>query len=233
MDENTFEGFRSYLLFILSVFRWKASDCICYSFWAFSDERKHFWSIRILFDIDFKRFRMNENNFEAFAFDLPSNLSFFERSKTNLKPCILFAIDFRRFWMDENTFEAFRLYLLFILSVFRWKASDCICYSFWAFSDERKHFWSIRILLNIDFKPFWRDENNFEVFRWDFPLIYSVFWWAKTFLKPLHTICYRFYAFSDGRKNFWRLQIVFAISFSVFGWKKTFLNYSHFIWYWF
>ena len=82
---------KAYLLFILSVFRWKktllkASDCICYSFWAFSDERKHFWSIRILFAIDFKRFRMNENNFEVFAFDLPSNLSFFEWSKTHLKP---------------------------------------------------------------------------------------------------------------------------------------------------
>ena len=56
MDEQNFEGFRSYLLLIL----------------AFSDGRKHFWIIRILFDIDFKRFRMNKNTFEAFAYYLPS-----------------------------------------------------------------------------------------------------------------------------------------------------------------
>ena len=87
--KNIFEGFRSYLLFILSVFRWKktllkASDCICYSFWAFSDERKHFWSIRILFDIDFKRFRMKENTFEAFEFYFLSILSVFGWTKSLL-----------------------------------------------------------------------------------------------------------------------------------------------------
>ena len=144
MRKNPFESFAYYLLSILGVFGWtktllKTSDRICYSFWAFSDERKHFWSIRILFVIAFRRFRM-----------------------------------------DENNFEVFRWYLLSILSVFGWtktifKFSDRICYSFWAYSDERKHFWSLRIRFAIDIKRFRIDENTFEGFRSYLLLILSVF----------------------------------------------------------
>ena len=130
MNENTFEAFAFCFLSILGIFGWtktflKASDRICYSFWAFSDERKHYWSIRILFDFDFKRFRMNENTFEAFAFFLLSILGVFGWTKTILK-----ASDRIFYW-----FLGFRLYFLFILSVFWWgktllKHSHTICYRF-------------------------------------------------------------------------------------------------------
>ena len=96
------------------------------------------------------------------------------------------------------------------------KFSDRICYSFWAYSDERKHFWSPRIRFAIDFRRFRTNDYNFEVFRWYFQLILSFFWWKKLLLKPLHTICYRYKAFSDRRKHFWRLQILFAIDFERF-----------------
>ena len=127
----------------------KFSDRICYSFWAYSDERKHFWSLRIRFAIDIKRFRMNENTFEAFAYYI-------------------------RFRMDEKK----------IL-----KASDRICYWFLAFSDGRKHFWSIRILFDIDFKRFRMNKNTFEAFAFDLPSTLGVFGWTKTLWKHSHSIC--------------------------------------------
>ena len=92
MSENVFEAFKYYLLSILCVFGvektlLKASDRICYSFLAFSDERKPFWRLQIVFAIHFERFQMKENIFEAFAFYLILILSVF--------------------WMKENTFEDF------------------------------------------------------------------------------------------------------------------------------
>ena len=176
MNENTIEAFKYYLLSIYSVFGWmktllKASNRICYWFWGFSDERKHFWSIRILFDIDFKHFRMKENTFEAFEFFLLSILSVFGWTKSlfNFSDGIcywfkafsdewkhflqmVFALDFERFRMDKNNFEAFAFYLLSILRILY----------------GRKHL---------------------EGFRSYLLLIFSVFWLTKTLLKPLHTIC--------------------------------------------
>ena len=149
MKENFFEAFVYYLISILSVFGWtktilKFSDRIFY--WlAFSDRLKHFWSIRIRFAIEFKRFRMDENTFEAFAFYLLLIIGVFGWTKYFWRLRIVFAFHFERFRLKENTFEAFPYYLLSILGVFGWrktplKASDRICCSFWAFSDERKHF---------------------------------------------------------------------------------------------
>ena len=142
MDEKNFEVFRWYLLLIYFVFWWaktflKPLHTICYRFYAFSEWRKHFWRLQIVFAIHFKHFRIKENIFEAFAHYLISILSVFEWLRTLLKPShsichrilafsddwkhiwslrILFAIDFRRFRIDENTFEGFRSYLLFIFS---------------------------------------------------------------------------------------------------------------------
>ena len=161
MDENNFEGFRSYFLLIFSVFGWT----------------KTFWSIRILFDIDFKRFRMNENTFEAFAFCFLSILGIFGWTKTFLK------------------------------------ASDRICYSFWAFSDERKHYWSIRILLDFDFKRFRMNENTFEAFAFFLLSFLGVFGCTKSLLKASNGICYSFLAFSDEWKHFCSIRILFAIDF--------------------
>ena len=182
MDENTFEGFRWYLLFILIVFwrtktRLKVSNGICFWFWALSVELINFWSLRVVFDINCKRFRINKNTFEAFGCYLLLILSVFGWTKT--------------------LFEAFAFYLLSILGVFRWtktllRVSGGICFWFWAFSNERKHFWRLPILFAIDFRRFQMDENTFEGFRWYLLLILSVFWWTKTLLKASHSICYRF-----------------------------------------
>ena len=156
MDGNTFEGFKSHLLLILSVFGWTKTFL------------KH---SHILFDIDFKHFRMKENTFEAFEFYLLSILSVFGWTKSlfNFSDGIcfwfkafsdewkhflqmVFALDFERFRMDKNNFEAFAFYLLSILRILY----------------GRKHL---------------------EGFRSYLLLIFSVFWLTKTLLKPLHTIC--------------------------------------------
>ena len=193
----------------------KASNRICYWFWGFSDERKHFWSIRILFDIDFKHFRMKENTFEAFEFYLLSILSVFGWTKSlfNFSDGIcfwfkafsdewkhflqmVFALDFERFRMDENTFEAFAFYLLSILRIL----------------DGRKHFEGFRSYLILTFSVFGMNDNTFEAFAFYLLSILSVFGWTKTLLKASYRICYWFWAFSDEQKHFWSLCILFAFS---------------------
>ena len=119
MDENTFEAFAYYLLSILSVFGWtkthlKPSDSICYRFWAFSDERKLFWSLRILFVIDLKRFRMNKTRLKASDGICYRFKKVIGWTKHIWSLWMVFAVDLKRFWMNENTFEPFAYYLLLI-----------------------------------------------------------------------------------------------------------------------
>ena len=64
------------------------------------------------------------------------------------------------------------------------------------------------------------NENTFEAYGWYLLSILNVFGWTKTVLEPSDGNCYWFWAFLDGLKRFWRLQMVFAIIFSVFGWTK-------------
>ena len=151
MDENNFEVFRSYLLFILSVFWWaktllKHSHTYLISILSKKKER----SLRIRFAIEFKLFRM------------------IEKKNYNLR--ILFAIDFRRFRMNKNNFEVFRWYLLFILSVFWWAKTllkyshTCLISILGVLILSKKKKRSLRIRFAIEFKLFWMIENTFITF---------------------------------------------------------------------
>ena len=120
MEGNTFEALQWWLPSILGIFEWmrtlmKLSDGVCYWVQAFPEEWKHFWSFRMRFAIDFKRFRMNDYTLEAFGW------------------CLLSIL--KRFRMEGNTFEAFGWWILSILSVFGsmkkiLKLSHGVCYPF-------------------------------------------------------------------------------------------------------
>ena len=121
----------------------------------------------MVFSIEFKRFWMNENTVERFAWYLLSILSVFEELK--------------HFWSLRN-----------VLSI-SWRATILLnhsygkYYRFWVLSDDFKFF---RMVFAIDFEHFRINENNFEAFGWYFLSSFSGFGWPKTLLRHLHGICY-------------------------------------------